>query len=214
MFTGIIEEVGVLESVEPRAAGRLLRVAAPKVAAGLRQGDSVAVSGVCLTAVEVRPAGFAADVSAETLARSTLGGLPRGAHVNLELALSASSRLGGHIVQGHVDGPGVVLALEETGAGHWWLTVEAPPDLEPYLVYKGSIAVDGISLTVARTQGPVFSVAVIPHTYQNTALQFCRPGSRVNLETDVLAKYVAKMLASLDLHRRALSVDQLREHGY
>lgn len=214
MFTGIVEEVGRVVAVAPRGSGSRLRIEAGKVADGLREGDSVAVQGVCLTAVEVGSSGFSADVSRETLERSTLGEARAGTPVNLERALAASGRLGGHIVQGHVDGTGVIRTLEERGGGDWWLEVEAPAELARYLVYKGSIAVDGISLTVARVDGPVFAVAVIPHTWENTTLRQARAGQRVNLETDVLAKYVERLLAQMELKRETLTVERLREMGY
>lgn len=214
MFTGIVEEVGRVAEAEPRASGSRLRIEAARVVEGLREGDSVSVQGVCLTAVAITAGSFSADVSRETLERSTLGEARPGALVNLERALAASGRLGGHIVQGHVDGTGVIRALEERGGGDWWLEVEAPPELARYLVYKGSIAVDGISLTVARVDGPVFAVAVIPHTWANTALRTARPGQRVNLETDILAKYVERLLEHMELRREKLTVERLRELGY
>ncbi len=214
MFTGIVEEVGRVAGVEPRASGSRLRIEASAVAGDLREGDSVAVQGVCLTAVSITAAGFSADVSRETLERSTLGELRSGAPVNLERALAASGRLGGHIMQGHVDGTGVIRTLEERGGGDWWLQIEAPPELARYLVYKGSIAVDGISLTVARVDGPVFAVAVIPHTWANTSLRAAQPGQRVNLETDILAKYVERLLEQMELRREKLTVERLREMGY
>lgn len=215
MFTGLVEEVGVVEALEPREAGSRLRLRASKVTEGLREGDSVCVSGVCLTAVGIRPGGFSADVSPETLQRSSLGGLRAGHLVNLELALQPSSRLGGHIVQGHVDGVGTVLSLDLIGGNNWWLRVEAPPELDRYIVFKGSIAIDGISLTVAAVEDRILSVTIIPHTYENTTLRARRPGDLVNLETDVLAKYVEKMLASLDLPGGSrITEARLREEGW
>ncbi|MCS7044163.1 MAG: riboflavin synthase [Bryobacteraceae bacterium] len=214
MFTGIVEETGVIAGIEPRGSGARLRIAASLVTRELREGDSVSVSGACLTAVEIREDGFAADVSRETLERTTLGEARAGTLVNLERALTAGGRLGGHIVQGHVDGVGVIRSLEERGGGDWWLEVEAPPELERYLVYKGSVAVDGISLTVARVAGPVFAVAVIPHTWRNTTLRAARPGARVNLETDILAKYVEKLLSRIESRPEKLTVEKLRELGY
>lgn len=213
MFTGIVEETGVIAGIEPQGGGARLRVACSVVAEGLREGDSICVSGACLTAVDVRAGSFSADVSRETLERTTLGGARPGTLVNLERALAVSGRLGGHIVQGHVDGVGVVRALEERGGG-WWLEVEAPPELERYLVYKGSIAVDGISLTIARVDGPAFAVAVIPHTYHNTTLRTARPGTRVNLESDILARYVEKLLERIGARPERLTEEKLREMGY
>lgn len=214
MFTGIVEEVGRVQSVEGRAQGSRLRIEAARVMDDLREGDSVAVSGVCLTAAEIGGGGFWADVSRETLERSTLGEARAGTRVNLERALRAGGRLGGHIVQGHVDGTGVVRAMEERGGGDWWLEVEAPAELSRYLVYKGSIAVDGISLTVARVDGPVFAAAVIPHTWAHTTLKDARPGVRVNLETDILAKYVERLLEQMEARPERLTVEKLRALGY
>lgn len=208
MFTGIIEEVGALAALAPR-----FTVRAAAVNAGLRTGDSVAVNGVCLTVVDARADGFTADVSPETLERSTLGALRPGAELNLERALPAGGRLGGHIVQGHVDGVGEITALYQAGGGNWWLEVAAPPELERYLVFKGSVAIDGISLTLARADGPRLAVAVIPHTYAQTNLRGLRPGGRVNLECDILAKYVEKMLGWIE-RPAGLSVGRLREQGY
>jgi riboflavin synthase len=214
VFTGIIEEVGAVEGLESRAAGSRIRVRAPLVSSGLGKGDSICVNGVCLTAVDLRAGSFSADVSPETLSRSDLGQLRQGSLVNLERALQPSSRLGGHIVQGHVDGVGEVESLDPLGDDNWWLQVRVPPELDRYLVFKGSIAIDGISLTVARVEGGVISVTIIPHTYANTNLREKKPGDRVNLETDVLAKYVEKMLSALDLRPRGLTLERLREEGY
>lgn len=214
MFTGIVEEAGRVQAVEARAEGRRLRIEAAQVLEDLRQGDSVSVSGVCLTAVEIDGSGFWVDVSRETLERTTLGEARAGTPVNLERAMPASGRLGGHIVQGHVDGTGVVRVMEERGGGDWWLEVEAPQEVARYLVYKGSVAVDGISLTVARVEGPVFAVAVIPHTWAHTTLRDARPGVRVNLEIDILAKYVERLLGNMEARPERLTVEKLRELGY
>lgn len=214
MFTGIVEETGRVQAVEARAEGRRLRIKAAKVLEDLRQGDSVAVSGVCLTAAEIDGSGFRADVSRETLERSTLGEARVGTLVNLERAMRVGGRLGGHIVQGHVDGTGVVRVMEERGGGDWWLEVAAPEEVARYLVYKGSVAVDGISLTVARVEGPVFAVAVIPHTWTHTTLKDARPGVRVNLEIDILAKYVERLLGNMEGRPERLTVEKLRELGY
>jgi len=214
MFTGIIEELGRLEAVEPRAAGSRLRIGARTVMSDLREGDSVSVNGVCLTAVDLKPGSFAADASPETLQRSSLGALRTGSPVNLERALQANARLGGHIVQGHVDGIGRIVSLDLLGDNNWWLKVQAPPELDRYLVFKGSVAIDGISLTVAALEDGVVSVTIIPHTYENTNLRGKRPGDVVNLETDVLARYVEKMLGTLDLKQSRLTIGDLREQGY
>lgn len=214
MFTGIVEEVGVVERVEARAVGARVRVRAPGIIAGVKEGDSVAVSGVCLTAVEVRGESFGGDVSPETLQRTSLGGLRAGSQVNLERALTPESRLGGHIMQGHVDGSGTVTALERLGDGNWWLKVRVPPEVERYVVWKGSLAIDGISLTVAEVAGDEVAVAVIPHTYERTTLRLRRAGDAVNLETDILAKYVEKMLRGMELKVKGLTVEGLRGQGF
>ena len=214
MFTGIIEELGTVDRLEPRATGSRLSVRAPLVAEGLRAGDSVSVNGVCLTVVDPQSATFGADVAPETLRRSSLGALRPGSPVNLERALQAGARLGGHIVQGHVDGTGEVLALDPLGGENYWLRVSVPPELDRYFVYKGSVAIDGISLTVAEIDAGVLSVTIIPHTWASTNLRSRRPGDVVNLETDVLAKYVEKMLSALDLKRPGLTEAGLREQGY
>ncbi|MEZ5366478.1 MAG: riboflavin synthase [Bryobacterales bacterium] len=156
----------------------------------LELGGSIAVNGCCLTAVEITPRGFAADLSPETLDKTNLGELTSGARVNLERPLLPSSRLSGHFVQGHVDGTGEFLGLDDAGDGNWILRVRAPRELLRYLVYKGSVALDGISLTVARLDEDVIEVAVIPHTFQETNLGARKPGERVNIEVDILAKYV------------------------
>ena len=208
MFTGIIEELGTVVT-----AGTRLSVGCSTVIADASVGDSIAVNGVCLTAAELRPDSFSADLAPETLKRSNLGDLRPGSRVNLERPLSAGGRLNGHIVQGHVDGTGEFLSLDALGDDNWWLRIRIPAELDPYLVYKGSIAIDGISLTVASIESGVLSVTIIPHTFRNTTLAGYRPGARVNLETDILAKHVEKLLHRLDL-KRPLTVDQLREQGY
>jgi riboflavin synthase len=214
VFTGIIEETGVVEAVEARQGGARLRLRAALVASDLAEGDSISVSGVCLTAVDLRAASFGADVSPETLKRSTLGGLRAGAMVNLERALRPTSRMGGHIVQGHVDGVGSIESLEQAGGDDWWLRVRVPEELDPYLVFKGSIAIDGISLTIAEVERGMVAVAVIPHTYEHTTLRLKHNGDGVNVETDVLAKYVEKMLKAIDLKGGRLTVERLREQGW
>ena len=213
MFTGIIEELGKVESLEPRSAGARLTVACKTVLSDLAEGASIAVNGVCLTAVDPRAATFSADLAPETLRRSNLGDLRIGKPVNLERPLSPTGRLSGHIVQGHVDGTGEFLSLEALGNENWWLKIRVPPDLDPFLVFKGSIAIDGISLTIAALEGDILSVTIIPHTYRNTTLGSYNPGSRVNLECDVIAKHVEKLVRSLDL-KGGLTVEKLRENGY
>jgi riboflavin synthase len=213
MFTGLIEELGAVASIENRPAGARLAVRCSTVMEGAREGDSIAVNGVCLTAVDPRPDGFSADVAPETLRRSNLGDLRPGSRVNLERPLSPSGRLGGHIVQGHVDGTGEFLSLDDLGGGNWWLRVRYPDDLDPFLVFKGSIAIDGVSLTVADLSAGILAVTIIPHTFRNTTLGGYRTGAKVNLECDILAKHVEKLLRKLQV-KEPLSVDKLRDMGY
>ena len=213
MFTGIIEELGTVEAVETRAAGSRLKIRCKTVLSDSSEGSSIAVNGVCLTAVDPRPDSFSADLAPETLRRSNLGALHAGSRVNLERPMSPAGRLSGHIVQGHVDGTGEFLALDQLGDDNWWLTIRVPSDLDRYLVFKGSIAVDGISLTIAALEGEKLSVTIIPHTYRNTTLAGYRPGDRLNLECDVLAKHVEKLLQKLD-PKPPLTVEKLREQGY
>ena len=208
MFTGIIEELGTVDAVPPR-----LRVRCSLVMADMTEGASIAVNGVCLTAVELRPDGFTADVAPETLRRTNLGALRPGSRVNLERPLSPTGRLSGHIVQGHVDGAGEFVSLEPLGDDNWWLRIRVPDELDPFLVYKGSIAIDGISLTIADLEADLLSVTIIPHTFKNTTLGTYRPGARINLECDVLAKHVEKLLRKIDI-RKGLTLEKLREEGF
>jgi riboflavin synthase len=193
MFTGIVRERGRVAAVEGGADGVRLRVRAPRTAPQVAVGDSVSVEGCCLTVVEIDDDRLAFDAVPETLARTSLGTLAAGAAVNLESALRAGEPLGGHVVQGHVDGVGRVRSLEPEGHGRR-LWVDAPPDLLRYCVEKGSIAVAGVSLTVAALDDEGFAVALIPHTLAETTLGELAPGDPVNLEVDVLAKYVERLL--------------------
>lgn len=213
MFTGVVEELGAVESLAVRAAGARLRVLCSLVTGDMRVGSSIAVNGVCLTAVDPRADSFTVDVAPETLRRSNLGGLRAGSRVNLERPLSASGRLDGHIVQGHVDATGEFLSAEPLGDENWWLRVRVPAELELYLVEKGSIAIDGISLTIAAIESGTVSVTIIPHTYRNTTLAGYRAGARLNLECDILAKHVEKLLRKLDI-KTGLTLEKLREQGY
>jgi riboflavin synthase len=213
MFTGIIEELGKVESIEPRPAGSRLTVSCKTVLSDLGEGASIAVNGVCLTAVDLRSTSFTADVSPETIRRSNIGDLRVGKPVNLERALSPTGRLSGHFVQGHVDGTGEFLSLDALGGENWWLKIRVPQELDSLLVFKGSISIDGISLTIAALESDVLSVTIIPHTYRNTTLGTYHPGSRVNLECDVIAKHVEKLVRSLDL-KKGLTMEKLRENGY
>ena len=195
MFTGIVEELGTVVS-----AGTRLDVRCALVLSDLSIGGSIAVNGVCLTAVAVTGESFAADLAPETLSRSNLGDLVAGSRVNLERPVTPATRLSGHIVQGHVDATGEVLAVDDLGDGNWWLTVHVPKSLDRYLVEKGSVTLDGISLTIATLEaGPVVGVTIIPHTFANTTLGHARVGTRLNIEVDVLAKHVEKLIASTRL---------------
>jgi riboflavin synthase len=193
MFTGIIEELGRVRDVEWRGEDARIVIEAQIVTNGAAEGDSIAVNGVCLTALDLGGDSFAADCSRETLERSTLGSLRAGAPVNLERAVTPTTRLGGHIVQGHVDARGKFLhAL--THEGSWTLRIAYPPEVARYLVFKGSVAVEGISLTIAALTDEYFEVAIIPKTWEVTNLRHLRPGDDVNLEVDVIAKYVERLL--------------------
>jgi riboflavin synthase len=218
MFTGIIEHVGKIDSLELGADGGRLRVnlaEAPEIAAQTKLGDSIAVNGCCLTVVEFGAEHFSADLSGETLRRTSLGEKKPGELVNLERPLAAGARLGGHFVQGHVDGVGRVAGLMPEGDDNWWLSVRVPDDLRRYVAEKGSIAIDGISLTVARWQDSTADIAVIPFTYAQTNVHTLMPGGAVNLECDILAKYVESLLGS---HKAPvasqLTVSRLIEEGF
>jgi riboflavin synthase len=193
MFTGIIEELGRVRSVEPRGEDARIIIEAHRIMTDTQNGDSIAVNGVCLTALDVTPDSFAADCSRETLERSTLGRLQTGAPVNLERAVTPTTRLGGHIVQGHVDARGEFIGSVDHGTS-WTIRIAYPPELRPYLVFKGSVAVEGISLTIAGLTDNYFELAIIPKTWEVTNLSRLRPGDPVNLEADVIAKYVERIL--------------------
>lgn len=193
MFTGIIEEVGTIRSIAKGSKSAVLTIEAAKVLEGSKVGDSIAVNGVCLTVTTMTARQFTADVMAETLRRSSLGSLSRGSKVNLERAMAADGRFGGHIVSGHIDGTGTVLSLtpEDNAV---WVRIETPKELLKYIVEKGSIAIDGISLTVADVTETDFAVSIIPHTGAETTLLTKAAGDIVNLENDIIGKYVDKLL--------------------
>ena len=194
MFTGIIETTGTIAAVEPREGTTRIAITASTVASRLRKGDSIAVSGTCLTALEMEPPIFYADLAAETIARTSLGGLKPGSVVNLELPTAAGAPLGGHIVQGHVDGRGELLSFDpvqeaaDSELTDWWLRVRVPENTRPYMVEKGSIAIEGISLTIATWDGENVGVAILPHTRNVTNLRVLKPGDPVNVEADVMIK--------------------------
>jgi riboflavin synthase len=220
MFTGLIETTGTVRAVEQREGSRRITVDAPGIA--LRTGDSVAVSGVCLTALDIEPNRFHADLAAETVARTSLSLLTPGATVNLELPTPAGAPLGGHVVQGHVDGTGTLLSLEPVDAhaereiADWWLRVAVPANVSRYMVEKGSIAIEGISLTIAcwepgTPEGDVVSVAIIPHTYARTNLHRLKVGQPVNIEADVLIKFMEQQSRE---PRFELTLEYLIANGY
>ena len=215
MFTGIVEELGTIRSIRRGAASAVLSIGAEAVLSDLRIGDSVAVNGVCLTATGVDGSGFTADVMHETLQRSSLGALGPGSRVNLERAMAADGRFGGHIVSGHIDGTGTIAERRRDDNAVWY-TVSASPALLRYIVEKGSVAIDGISLTVASVEADRFSVSVIPHTAAVTLLGAKGPGDVVNLETDIIGKYVERLLRPADTPaaRSGISLEFLAENGF
>jgi riboflavin synthase len=213
MFTGIVEEVGRVSRIEQRGENRRITITAGNAAKQLKTGDSVAASGVCLTALEIKPGSFGADLAPETWVRTSFSRLHEGALVNLELPMKADGRFGGHMVQGHVDGIGTLIALERIAdSENWWLRVELPSQVEKYTVYKGSVCVEGISLTVAKLEGKICTVAIIPHTVERTNLNSLRAGDPVNLEADLIAKYVEKMMTREP--EGSLTVEELVRQGF
>lgn len=193
MFTGIIEEVGTVISVQKGAASSFIEIKAESVLSDVHLGDSIAVNGVCLTVISFSSASFRADVMNETLSRSSLGSLKQGSPVNLERAMAANGRFGGHIVSGHIDGTGIITDIKKDGIAHWY-TISANPEIMRYIIEKGSVAIDGISLTVARVGNGFFAVSIIPHTADKTVLSAKKIGDIVNLENDVIGKYVEKLI--------------------
>lgn len=235
MFTGIIEETGTVKKIIGHQTSGFIEIKAKKVLEGTNIGDSIAVNGVCLTVTKLQSDSFVADVMAETLRKTNLGSLPIGANVNLERAMAAGGRFGGHIVSGHIDGTGTIQCLKPEGNAVW-VTIQAPAPILHLIVNKGSIAIDGISLTVAYVDDSVFKVSIIPHTGEETTLLKRKPGDIVNLENDVIGKYVEKLLfpytgasalaenptipQATDSYTTAsqtsggITMDFLREHGF
>ena len=211
MFTGIIEEMGAVSALRREAGAARLVLSASKVLDGTVLGDSICVNGVCLTVVEMTSKEFSADVAVETLKVTNLGELKAGSRVNLERALQLSARIGGHLVSGHVDGVGRVREKREEGNG-WRLFFDAPETVLRYVIKKGSIAIDGISLTVADVDRAGFSVAMIPHTARLTTLGFKKAGDSINLESDIIGKYVERLLSGR--MPEGLSLDALKKNGF
>lgn len=212
MFTGIIEEIGKIKSVSRGSRSVVLEVAADKVLEDTRIGDSIATNGVCLTVTAIRDGAFLADVMPETMYRSNLGGLRPGDRVNLERALCLNSRLGGHLVAGHIDGTGKITDQKKDDNAIW-ITITAGPEILRYIIAKGSVAVDGVSLTVADVNEQEFKVSVIPHTQAETTLTSKRIGETVNLENDMIAKYVEKLM-NPGQEGKGLTLEFLREQGF
>ncbi len=217
MFTGIIEEVGLIQELRFASQGAVITVSAEKCTTGLKIGDSIAVNGVCLTATRIGSGFFLADISAETLRISSFKQLKQGNRVNLERALMVGDRLGGHIMQGHVDGVGRLVSKARSGEG-WEVTFDFPRELERYMVYKGSISVNGISLTLASLSKGLFSVAVIPHTFEATNLNLLMAGDLVNLEVDILGKYFERFfqlgITSNERGGARMTPEYLKEQGF
>jgi riboflavin synthase len=214
MFTGIVEEVGKVRRIEQRGENRRITVAAGKLPKELKTGDSISVSGVCLTALDIKPGSFCADLAPETWDRTSFSRMREGALVNLELPMKADGRFGGHIVQGHVDGIGKLIALDRiAGSENFWLRIELPREVKKYTVYKGSICIEGISLTVAKLEGRECTIAIIPHTVGMTNLNSLKPGDPVNLEADLIAKYVEKMMTGAS-EESTLTVEELVRQGF
>ena len=214
MFTGIVEEVGEVTRIEQRGENRRITIAARETPRQLGTGQSVAVSGVCLTALDIQPKSFCADLAPETWVRTSFSRMHEGALVNLELPMKADGRFGGHIVQGHVDGVGSLLSFDRIAdSDNWWLHIQIPPEVEKYTVFKGSISIEGISLTVAKLEGDRCTIAIIPHTVELTNLPSLKPGDPVNLEADLIAKYVEKMMRG-DTGSSPLTVEELVRKGF
>lgn len=215
MFTGIIEELGKIASLEKHANGARIKISVQTVTEDANEGDSIAVNGVCLTALDIAAKSFAADVSQETLDRSTIGDLKVGSSVNLERAVTPTTRLGGHIVQGHVDGRGEFLQTTQEG-DFWTVRIGFPNEIGQYLVYKGSISVEGISLTISKLTDDCFEIAVIPKTWELTNLSKLQKGDAVNLEVDVIAKYVERILiyGKGRKEKENITVEKLQELGF
>jgi len=213
MFTGIIEEVGKVAKIEQRGENRRISIQAQNTPTELKTGDSISVSGVCLTALDIKANSFCADLAPETWARTSFSHICKNALVNLELPMKANGRFGGHVVQGHVDGVGKLLSLGRIAdSENWWLDIELPAEVEKYTVYKGSISIEGISLTVAKLDGKRCSVAIIPHTLETTNLKSLKPGDLVNLEADLIAKYVEKMTKGAS--SSTITVENLIRQGF
>lgn len=215
MFTGIIEEIGIVKTVQKSGNSSYIRIEAEKILEDVHLGDSIAVNGVCLTVTKYDSNIFQADVMNETLSRSSLGSLKSGSPVNLERAMAANGRFGGHIVSGHIDGVGIITKIKNDGIAIWY-TISAKAEIMRYIVEKGSVAIDGISLTVAKISECDFSVSIIPHTAEKTILSSKNIGDEVNLENDIIAKYVDRLIthASESQQKSNIDITFLAENGF
>jgi riboflavin synthase len=214
MFTGIVEEVGRMTEIQQRGENRRITIAAERTPKELRTGNSVSVSGVCLTALDIKQRSFCADLAPETWIRTSFSRMRGGGLVNLELPMKADGRFGGHVVQGHVDGVGKLVTFDRIAdSENWWLEIELPDEVEKYTVYKGSISIEGISLTVAKLTENRCMIAIIPHTVEMTNLHSLKSGDPVNLEADLIAKYVEKMTRR-EPAESSLTIEDLVEQGF
>ncbi len=212
MFTGIIEEKGIISKIVKTASQAILTIKAKKIMEDIHTGDSIAVNGICLTVTAFSKNEFQADVMHETLNRTALKMVKSGSSVNLERAMAAGGRFGGHMVSGHIDGTGKIAEIKEDSLAVWY-TIEASPQILRYIVEKGSIAIDGISLTVAKVMQTTFSVSTIPHTRSVTTLGDRRPGDQVNLENDIVGKYVEKLMCEKNTHEIKMNINEKKTHG-
>jgi riboflavin synthase len=213
VFTGLIEEVGTVEEIFQRDENRHITITSSDLVKQLKPGDSISVSGVCLTALDISERSFSADLAAETWARTSFSRIKTKSTVNLELPMRADGRFGGHIVQGHVDGTGTLISLKRNaGAEDYWLTIEVPNELLRYIVPKGSLSIEGISLTVAKLEANIVSVAIIPHTVEVTNLKNFKNGDPLNLEVDVIAKYVERLMSTKS--PSSITLQSLKEQGF
>jgi riboflavin synthase len=214
MFTGIVEEIGTIHSVQRGKQSAVLKIGASQIVEGLKNGDSVNTNGACLTVISVDGDSFSADVMAETMRLTNLQFLKPGSKVNLERAMKLNERLGGHLVSGHIDGTGTITGIAEEDNAQW-ITVSADPAILRYMIKKGSIAIDGISLTVAKLTGNDFSVSLIPYTIKDTTLAHRKKGEMVNLECDMVGKYIERFMnAGTESKQRTIDLDYLKEHGF
>lgn len=213
MFTGIIEEVGTLEKIERITDGYRIKVNASLITEDLQVNDSIAVNGVCLTAIKTEQNGFWVEAVGTTLEKTTIKKIQQNTHVNLERAVRLSDRLGGHLVQGHVNGIGIIKKIQKLGE-NYFVEIQLPGELEKYVIAEGSIAVEGISLTIAKFSGNLIGLSIIPHTWMHTNFQYKKNSDEVNIETDVIAKYVEKLLGSKNSEKEILTDTLLKEMGY